>query len=783
MHFLPVARRYRRQTHKIMARVPYYAAMSDAELKNQTLVFKDRLAKGASLNSLMVDAFALVCEADKRVLGLQPYVEQVLGAVAMAYGNIIEMKTGEGKTLTATMPMYLHGLTGPGNFLVTANGYLANRDAADMGRVYRWLGLTVAAGVLADEDDTVETRDKTSIYQSDIVYTTNSGLGFDYLFDNLAATKDKQYMPAFNFAILDEADSILLDSATTPLVIAGVPRVKSNLYQLCDDMFQLLEEDVDYKLDEEKQGAWYTETGIKTMERLLGVKDLLGDQWQDLYRHMILALRAHVLMTAGRDYIVDEGQVMLLDSSNGRKLPGMKLQAGMNQAVEAKEHVAISNEQRAMASVTYQNLFRMFHQLAGMTGTAKTDQAEIQEIYHLSVFVVPTHKPNVRIDHQDRTFISNAAKMRASLDEVEQIHASGRPVLIETGSLTLSHLYSRLLLREHLSHNLLNARSSAKEANIIATAGQPGAITVATSMVGRGTDIVLGKGVAAKGGLFVLGTERMDNQRIDNQLRGRSGRQGDPGETRFYTSLEDLIVQKNAPARIKRFRAAHAQDAKQELTNKRKYQRVIDNAQRKLMARQRNARFTTLQYGEVFRIQRDSVYATRETVMTTKHIEKLVEAAFNHSVTDFVAKQKVFKISDVLEFIFQNVDPDFNQSIVRTKRSAADVHDVLLAVMRARMQTQHDKFTAEDQWIYFQRLALLKAIDTSWIDQVDNLQTLQSVTASRGMAQHNPIYEYQTEAQKSFAQMKTALYRETVRLLLQSEFKVASDGKVQVTFP
>ncbi|WDF83071.1 accessory Sec system translocase SecA2 [Lacticaseibacillus pabuli] len=782
MRLTPAGMKYRRITKRVMKRIPYYAAMSDTQLQAQTVALRDRLANGMPLRSLLVDAYALVAEADHRVLGMTPFEVQVLGAVAMEYNNIIEMKTGEGKTLTATMPMYLHGLTGPGNFLITANGYLANRDAEQMGKVYRWLGLSVAAGV-AESGDNDDNRDKKAIYAADIVYTTNSGLGFDYLFDNLAATKAEQYLHGFHFAILDEADAILLDDAETPLIVSGVPRVQSNLYGTSDKMIKLLEEDVDYEQSEDKKNVWFTEDGIAHMETFLGVKGLLTPQWADLYRHLLLALRANVLMTAGRSYLVDDGEVKLLDRANGRELPGMKMQAGMHQAVEAKEHVALSQEQRSMASVTYQNLFRMFDQIAGMTGTAKTDADEFLEIYHLAVFAVPTNKPNVRRDERDRMYITNQAKLQASLKMVHEAHDAGRPILIETGSLSLSNLYSRLLLREHLAHNLLNARSSAKEARIVAEAGQPGAITVATSMAGRGTDIRLGEGVAEKGGLLVLGTERMDNPRVDNQLRGRAGRQGDPGESIFYTSLEDTIVQEQAPQRIARYRVKHADRQQQRLSAHGRFRHVIDRAQRKLQASQRNARFETLQYGEVFRIQRDSVYEARDQIMAQDDLTNLINIIFKKATTNFLDAHPHETTGQVLDYVFRYIDADFDTDPMAIRRTRHNVASVLPQLMRDRLANQHAQFKAEDQWHYFLRLALLKAIDNAWIEQVDNLQSLRTITANRNLASHNPIYEYQAEAQRSFGQMKEVLYDKCVENLLQSNFTFMKDGKMHVDFP
>lgn len=527
MNFWGSSYRYHKKTKQILKLQAKYKNMGDEELRHQTVIFRQRLEKGATLRSLLVEAYAVACEATERVLQMRPFPVQVLGAVAMEYNNIVEMKTGEGKTLTAAMPMYLHGLTGSGNFLITANGYLANRDAEQMGKVYRWLGLTIASGVPAPGHDG-EDRDRKQIYRSDIVYTTNTSLGFDYLFDNLASNPEEQYLRHLNFALIDEADAILLDSAQTPLIIAGIPRVHSNYYKSAERMITMLEEKEDYKLSDDRKSVWFTPEGIARMQHFFGVDDLLGKKWYELYRHLVLALKAHFVYKRDRDYVVDHDEVLLVDRDNGRELIGMKIQGGQHQAIEAKEYVKITDEMRTMASVTYQNLFRMFGKLAGMTGTAATDSAEFMEVYRLAVFQVPTNKPMIRKDLPDERYIAQTPKLIASLKTVHQAYEAKRPILIETGSLSLSNLYSRLLLREKIPHSLLNARSASKEARIVAEAGQLGAVIVATSMAGRGTDIKLGEGVKEKGGLLVLGTERMANRRVDNQLRGRAGRQGEP---------------------------------------------------------------------------------------------------------------------------------------------------------------------------------------------------------------------------------------------------------------
>ncbi|MDK7183243.1 accessory Sec system translocase SecA2 [Lacticaseibacillus rhamnosus] len=782
MNFFGTSLRYRRKTKQILKLQPKYEQMGDEELRNQTVLFRERLANGASIRSLLVEAYAVVCEVAARVLHMRPFPVQVLGAVAMEYNNIVEMKTGEGKTLTAIMPMYLHGLTGRGNFLITANDYLANRDAEQMGKVYRWLGLTVKAGVPLPGHESEE-RDRHEIYGSDIVYTTNSALGFDYLYDNLAANPDEQYLRQFNFALIDEADAILLDNAQTPLIISGIPRVHSNFYESADRMITMLNEDVDYKRSDDRKSVWFTPEGIARMEHYFGVDDLLSKEWYELYRHLVLALKAHFIYKRDRDYVVDNGEVVLVDRDNGRELINMKMQSGQHQAVEAKEHVKVTDEMLTMASVTYQNLFRMFGQLAGMTGTAKTDAAEFMEVYRLAVFQVATNKPMIRKDLPDRRYIAQTPKLLASLQTVREAYEAKRPILIETGSLSLSNLYSRLLLRERIPHSLLNAQSAAKEAKIVAEAGQLGAVTVATSMAGRGTDIKLGKGVREKGGLLVLGTERMANRRVDNQLRGRAGRQGDPGTSVFYTSLEDRIVVQNGPKWVRRYAYQHANDVQQKIRPHSRLRKVVDHAQDQLSNSGRSARFSTLQYGEVFRSQRDSVYRTRDEIMKASSFDRLINGVFKHVATDYVKEHRNGDMAEFLDFVYTNIDQDFLPQPVIDHPEKMKDPDFILGLMMTKLEEKRAALSDETQWHYFQRVTLLKTIDMAWIKQVDNLQALQAVTMNRSTNGRNPLYEYQKETRRTFNKMKQFMNVGIARNLLESNLVFNEDGTVQIQFP
>lgn len=793
----PILKRYQRLARQIMALQPKYHAMSDDELKSQTTMFRQRLATGTALDALLPEAFAVVREADRRVLGLEPYLNQITGAIVLYYGDIAEMKTGEGKSLTATMPLYLNGLTGPGNYLITANAYLANRDAAEIGPVYEWLGLTVSAGAADEKVDDLDTSelDKKGIYSADVVYTTHSALGFDYLMDNLASSEDDQFIQDFHYALIDEVDAVLLDMAQIPLVISGAPRVQSNYYTSVDKLVKLLEvgDDLDIELSEDARNAWLTKRGIHNVETYFGISGLLSPKWAELYRHLVLSIRANYLMFQGRDYVCEDGEITLIDSENGRKMPGMKLHAGLHQAIEAKEGVTLTSESRAMASITYQNLFRMFHKLAGMTGTAQTDVREFRETYNLDVIEVPTHKPVIRKDYPDQVYITNEEKIYASLSKIKEAYAIHRPVLIETGSVSMSELYSYILLKEGIPHSLLNARSIGKEAAIIAEAGQPGSITVATSMAGRGTDIKLGKGVAELGGLLVVGTEPMDSQRIDQQLKGRAGRQGAPGESHFYVSLEDKVVLENGPAWVKRSRIKYEQQVAngkrpsgQPLTQSR-FKNLVRDVQSIAGNGQKAARAQTLQFDEIFRLQRETIYKFRNKVMNQTNVDPLVAKLCDHALTTLLTpnRQDPLTFEGILDYLFNNVDYNYDRSTLWENWQAGgqQLATYLAAVVKQRLAEQQRRFGADDQFLYFEKLSILKAIDHVWIEQVDNLQQLRQVVNSRAQGARNPIYEYQRDARLSFEQMTHAFWQTALRNLMLSTFTMNSDGTMDVDFP
>ena len=606
---------------------------TDQQLQEKTEEFRRRFRQGETLDDLLAEAYAVVREVSQRVLGMFPYDVQVMGAIVLHQGNIAEMETGEGKTLTATMPAYLNAIEGKGVMVITPNTYLATRDAEEMGKIYRFLGLTVGVP-LQDREGELSPARKRTLYQADIVYTTNSSLGFDYLSENLTASVEGQFLAKFNYAIVDEIDSILLDSAQTPLIISGSPRVQSNLYGIVDTLVRTFQKGEEYKIDGDKKQVWLTPKGVKAAEAFLSIQHLYNPQHRDLVRHINLALQAHQNYTKDKDYVVrvnekGEKEIVLLDQATGRLMELTRLQGGLHQALEAKEGLPLTPETRAMASITYQNLFKMFRKLGGMTGTGKVAEAEFLETYAMSVVQIPTNRKRIRQDLPDEIYQTLPEKVYASMAYIKEVHAKGNPILIFAGSVEMSILYSNLLLREGIPHNLLNANKASREAQMIAESGQKGAVTVATSMAGRGTDIKLGPDVAALGGLVVIGTERMMNRRIDLQIRGRSGRQGDPGKTKFFVSLEDDLIKNWGPNWIQdRYQDYDVEDRLQEAKplTRRKYQRIIAQAQDASESAAQASRRLTLEFAESMNIQRDLVYKERDRLIRLgRRLDGLIE--------------------------------------------------------------------------------------------------------------------------------------------------------------
>lgn len=781
---------------KILAKVKSFesemAGLSDADLRKKTQEFKERLTAGETLDDLLPEAYAVVREADKRVLGMFPYDVQVMGAIVLHEGNVAEMATGEGKTLTATMPLYLNALSGQGAMLVTTNTYLALRDAQEMGQVYRFLGLTIEAAVVADETENLTPKQKRLIYQADIVYTTNSALGFDYLIENLAENKDSQYLSPFNYVIIDEIDSILLDSAQVPLVISGAPRVQSNFYSIMDTFITTLKEEEDYHYDDEKNEVWLTSKGILAAESFLDLEHLFSKENQELVRHLNLALRAHKLYKKDKDYVVRQGdkeaEVVLLDRSTGRLLEMTRLQGGQHQAIEAKEHVKLTEETRAMASITYQNLFRLFRKISGMTGTGKVVESEFMETYSMSVIKIPTNQPVIRQDLPDQLYQTLPEKVFASLDEVKYYHAQGNPLLIFTGSVEMSEIYSSLLLREGIAHNLLNANNAAREAQIIAESGQKGAVTVATSMAGRGTDIKLGPGVADLGGLVVIGTERMENQRIDLQIRGRSGRQGDPGISKFFISLEDDLLRKWGPDWLKKFYKDYSTEEVQQhpvQLGQRRFRRLVAKAQRASESSAKMSRRMTLEYAQCMKIQREITYAERNRlIQAEERIDEEISRVLGQVIHQAAYEQSYETRADLYRFILdhfsyhaERIPYDFDIY------SPEKIAELLQDIAEQELQAKKAYLKSDKLFTHFQRVSVLKAIDENWVEQVDYLQQLKTALSGQHFSMKNPLVEYYQEAYDGFEYMKERMKQQIVKNLLMSELALNPKGEVIMYFP
>ena len=777
--------------HQINLKKEEMASLTDDELAGKTQEFKDRIAAGESLDDLLVEAFAVVREADKRILGMFPYDVQVMGGIVIHQGNVAEMNTGEGKTLTATMPVYLNALSGKGVMLVTTNDYLAKRDAEEMGQVYEFLGLTIRIPFSEDDDEELTPEDKREIYSADIVYTTNSGLGFDYLIDNLASSEDKKYMPEFNFVIVDEVDSVLLDSAQTPLVISGSPRVQSNFYGIIDTLMTTLVEGQDYIFKEEKKEVWLTTKGARTAESFLGIDNLYSEEHGVLARHLTFALRAHTLFKRDKDYIIRKGEkeeeLVLVDQSTGRLLEMTKLQGGLHQAIEAKEHVPLSEETRAMASITYQSLFKKFKKISGMTGTGKVAEKEFLETYGMSVIRIPTNRPNQRIDYPDNLYVTLPEKVYASLSEIKYYHAKGNPLLIFVGSVEMSELYSSLLLREGIAHNVLNAHNAAREAQMIAESGRMGAVTVATSMAGRGTDIKLGPGVAELGGLVVIGTERMDSKRIDLQIRGRSGRQGDPGLSKFFVSLEDDVLKKYGPSWVHKMYKDYTvnKQISPELLEGRRYRKLVEKAQKASDSAARSSRRQTLEYAESMNIQREMVYSQRNRLIDgTEDLDGFVVDVLDEFVRKSLAEEPFESREELYHFIVKNISFLYHavpRELDLTDKDAVKL--VLETTVQKSLQEKRTLLETHDFFSDFQRLALLKAIDDNWVEQVDYLQQLSLAIGGQSAAQKNPIVEYYQEAYHGFEEMKRQVKKDMVRNLLLSRVDISPDGEIMAYFP
>lgn len=745
--------------------------LSDYELKNKTIEFKNRLSKGETTDDLLPEAFAVCCEADYRVLGMFPYDVQILGGIALHLCYLCEMNTGEGKTLTATMPMYLNGLTGKSSILVTANEYLAIRDAEEMGQVYEFLGLSVKAGVTRDTNEKLDNDQKKEIYAADIVYTTHGSLGFDYLLNNLVHSKEDRFMRELYYVIIDEADSVLLDSASIPLVISGSPRVQSNLYGITDFFVTTLVEDEHYIVEDNK--VWLTDKGIEYAQRYFRIENLYSKENFDVLRHVVLALRAHYLMDKDVDYVVtDSGEIVLLDKSTGRKMNGMKLRGGSHQAIEEKERLKLSQEQRSVASITYQNLFNLFPKMSGMSGTIADGKDELLEVYHKQVVVIPPNKPMARKDLPDKYFKTSEEQFDAVIQETVRRHKTGQPVLLIASLISDTEMLSKLLVQENIEHSVLNANNAFWEAEIIKEAGQKNVVTVATSMAGRGTDIRLGSGVKELGGLCVLGIGRMNNTRDERQARGRAGRQGEPGVSIFYTSLEDDVCEILGDDFLEKY------IEKDKHISKRRIKKLINKSQKIKSESSVFQRKNAVDYDSVMQRQRTIMYKTRNDLLNGKSLdENYLLSICEDNIKDFVKSNKELDSYAVHRYVLDNLSYRLQEMDESTKNQK----DYL--VQYSKMAFNNKKKSLGDRFSEYCRLCTLRALDDGWVEEVDYLQQLQAAISGRSSAQRNLLFEYQREARISFEDMEKSIKKAMIRNILLGEVSFGKDNEMIILYP
>lgn len=745
--------------------------LSDYELKNKTLEFKERLNNGETTDDLLPEAFAVCCEADYRVLGMFPFDVQILGGIALHLCYLAEMNTGEGKTLTATMPLYLNGLTGKSSILVTANEYLAIRDAEEMGKVYEFLGLSVKAGVTRDTNEHLNNDQKKEIYAADIVYTTHGSLGFDYLLNNLVHSKEDRFMRELYYVIIDEADSVLLDSASMPLVISGSPRVQSNLYGITDFFVTTLVEDEHYIVEDNK--VWLTDKGIEYAQRYFRIENLYSKENFDVLRHVVLALRAHYLMDKDVDYVVtDSGEIVLLDKSTGRKMNGMKLRGGSHQAIEEKERLKLSQEQRSVASITYQNLFNLFPKMSGMSGTIADGKDELLEVYHKQVVVIPPNKPMARKDLPDKYFKTSEEQFDAVIKETVKRHNTGQPVLLIASLISDTEMLSKLLVQENIEHSVLNANNAFWEAEIIKEAGQKNVVTVATSMAGRGTDIRLGSGVKELGGLCVLGIGRMNNTRDERQARGRAGRQEEPGVSIFYTSLEDDVCEILGDDFLGKY------IEKDKHISKRRIKKLINKSQKIKSESSVFQRKNAVDYDSVMQRQRTIMYKTRNDLLDGKSLdENYLLSICEDNIKDFVKSNKKLDSYGVHRYVLDNLSYRLQEMDESTKNQK----DYL--IQYSKMAFNNKKKSIGDRFSEYCRLCTLRALDDGWVEEVDYLQQLQAAISGRSSAQRNLLFEYQREARISFEDMEKSIKKAMIRNILLGEVSFGKDNEMIILYP
>lgn len=764
-------RKLERMADKVFSYADEMAALSDEQLQAKTIEFKERYNKGESLDDLLYEAYAVVREGAKRVLGLYPYKVQVMGGIVLHNGDVPEMRTGEGKTLTATMPVYLNALSGKGVHVVTVNEYLSTRDATEMGELYSWLGLSVGINLAAKSP-----LEKREAYNCDITYSTNSEIGFDYLRDNMVVRAEDMVQRPLNYALVDEVDSILIDEARTPLIVSGPQGSETNqLYFLADNLVKSLDKE-DYIIDIPSKTIGLSDTGIDKAEKFFKLNNLYDIENVAITHFLDNALRANYIMTYDVDYLVNEDQeVMIIDPFTGRTMEGRRYSDGLHQAIEAKEGVPVQNESKTSASITYQNLFRMYTKLSGMTGTGKTEEEEFREIYNIRVVPIPTNRPIARIDHEDLLYPSLEYKFNAVIADVKRRYEKGQPVLVGTVAVETSDLISQKLVAAGVPHEVLNAKNHYREAQIIMNAGQRGAVTIATNMAGRGTDIKLGPGVRELGGLCVIGTERHESRRIDNQLRGRSGRQGDPGESQFYLSLEDDLMKRFGSERIKVFMERMNLSEEESVIKSKMLTRQVESAQKRVEGNNYDSRKQVLQYDDVMREQREIIYKQRQDVITADRdlapeIKSMMKRTIERQVEGHFLGSKDEAIDGIIKFAHTTLVEDGTLHAESFKSmNKKEIIDELYELALRVYDSQVKKLRDEERIREFQKVLILRVVDNKWTDHIDAMDQLRNAVSLRGYAQNNPIVEYQSEAFTMFNDMIGAIEFEVTRLMMKAQ--------------
>ncbi|HDI0791248.1 TPA: preprotein translocase subunit SecA [Staphylococcus aureus] len=762
---------------KVIALEEKTAILTDEEIRNKTKQFQTELAdidnvkkQNDYLDKILPEAYALVREGSKRVFNMTPYKVQIMGGIAIHKGDIAEMRTGEGKTLTATMPTYLNALAGRGVHVITVNEYLSSVQSEEMAELYNFLGLTVGLNL-----NSKTTEEKREAYAQDITYSTNNELGFDYLRDNMVNYSEDRVMRPLHFAIIDEVDSILIDEARTPLIISGEAEKSTSLYTQANVFAKMLKQDEDYKYDEKTKAVHLTEQGADKAERMFKVENLYDVQNVDVISHINTALRAHVTLQRDVDYMVVDGEVLIVDQFTGRTMPGRRFSEGLHQAIEAKEGVQIQNESKTMASITFQNYFRMYNKLAGMTGTAKTEEEEFRNIYNMTVTQIPTNKPVQRNDKSDLIYISQKGKFDAVVEDVVEKHKAGQPVLLGTVAVETSEYISKLLKKRGIRHDVLNAKNHEREAEIVAGAGQKGAVTIATNMAGRGTDIKLGEGVEELGGLAVIGTERHESRRIDDQLRGRSGRQGDKGDSRFYLSLQDELMIRFGSERLQKMMSRLGLDDSTPIESK-MVSRAVESAQKRVEGNNFDARKRILEYDEVLRKQREIIYNERNSIIDEEDSSQVVDAmlrstlqrSINYYINTADDEPEYQPFIDYINDIFLQ-EGDITEDDIKGK-DAEDIFEVVWAKIEAAYQSQKD--ILEEQMNEFERMILLRSIDSHWTDHIDTMDQLRQGIHLRSYAQQNPLRDYQNEGHELFDIMMQNIEEDTCKFILKSVVQV-----------